>query len=326
MIKMLELFGGIGSPRKALENLGVEYKSIDYVEKMPYAVEAYNQMFDNSYKPQLVESWNNHVDILVHGSPCQDWSNNGNNDVTTGRSILYERTLEIIKYELHPRPRVVIWENVVGLISKRHVKHFNAYVSEMENMGYTNSYEVLNSNDFNVPQNRERVFCVSILGDERFSFPKGVELKRTLRQYLDFDTDLEEYALTENEMSLFFEKDGEMFVRTNNKVGFKRIENFDAINVERPNSTTRRGRVGEQMVHTITTSPNQCVYYDGIFRRLSPLENWRLMGYSDEDFHNVSKKDIPKKDLYKLAGNSIVVQVMEAIFAKLLKLEVAAIA
>ena len=76
MIKMLELFGGVGAPRKALENLGVDIKSIDYVEILPYAVQAYNSIFDNGYKPQDIRVWNMDVDILVHGSPCRLYTSN----------------------------------------------------------------------------------------------------------------------------------------------------------------------------------------------------------------------------------------------------------
>lgn len=90
-LKILELFGGIGAPRKALENLGYDIKSIDYVEILPFAVMAYNAIFNNGYKPQDIRVWNMDVDVLIHGSPCQDWSKNGLNNVNTGRSILYEK-------------------------------------------------------------------------------------------------------------------------------------------------------------------------------------------------------------------------------------------
>ena len=107
-IKILELFGGIGAPRKALENLGYDIKSIDYVEILPYAVTAYNAMFNNDYKTQDICTWNMDVDILIHGSPCQDWSKNGRNNINTGRSILYEKTLSIIGEELLRKPKVVL--------------------------------------------------------------------------------------------------------------------------------------------------------------------------------------------------------------------------
>ena len=92
-IKILELFGGIGAPRKALENLGYKIKSIDYVEILPFAVQAYNSVFNNDYGVQNIVGWNLNPDILIHGSPCQDFSKNGRNNINTGRSILYERLL-----------------------------------------------------------------------------------------------------------------------------------------------------------------------------------------------------------------------------------------
>ncbi|MBE6021910.1 MAG: DNA cytosine methyltransferase [Cellulosilyticum sp.] len=139
-LHLLELFGGIGAPRRALENVisqmvkdsnpdankrqlrnlaAEKVKSIDYVEVLPFAVQAYNQMFDLSNRPQDIRLWNMNVDILVHGSPCQDFSREGKNDINTGRSILYERTLQILDpnpsdgyRELTRQPKVVIWENV----------------------------------------------------------------------------------------------------------------------------------------------------------------------------------------------------------------------
>ena len=92
-IQLLELFGGVGAPRRSLEEAGFDIKSLDYVEILPYAVMAYNSIFDINYHPQDITCWNMRCDILVHGSPCQDFSKNGLNNINTGRSILYERTL-----------------------------------------------------------------------------------------------------------------------------------------------------------------------------------------------------------------------------------------
>ena len=317
-IKILELFGGIGAPRKALENLGVDIKSIDYVEILPYAVTAYNQLFDHGYKPQDVRTWNMNVDLLVHGSPCQDWSTNGKNDVSTGRSILYNRTLEIIEKELTPRPKVVIWENVTGLISKRHIDHFNHYLTTMERLGYRNTFKVLNAKDYGTPQNRERIFTVSILDDRDFVFPEPYALKRKLSDFIDRSVEPSEYALTDNEQSLFYEEGGQLFIRANTSRGYAEVNDGDSINVERPNSTTRRGRVGTQIAPTLTTSPNVAVHYDGIIRKLTAREHWRLMGFTDAEYDRVEATGIPRTALYKLPGNSIVVSVLEAIFDALL--------
>lgn len=325
LIKILELFGGIGAPRKALENLGVDIKSIDYVEVLPYAVQAYNNMFDHLYKPQDIKSWNMNVDLLVHGSPCQDFSKNGKNDLSTGRSILYERTLEIIEHELHPKPKVIIWENVTGLISKRHIEHFNHYLSSMERLGYKNTFKVLNAKDYGTPQNRERVFTVSILNDLElpdYEFPTPVPLTKTLKDYIDFSIEEKEYPLSDNEKSLFFKVNDDLYIHENTKLGKRKIEYFDSINVERPNSTTRRGRVQKQSVPTLTTSPNIAIYYENVLRKLSIKEIWLLMGFTEEDYNNVLKTGMPTAAMNKLAGNSIVVSVLEHIFNQLFKLKI----
>lgn len=317
MIKILELFGGIGAPRKALENLKIDIKSIDYVEILPFAVQAYNHIFDNGYKPQDITKWNMNTDLLVHGSPCQDWSKNGLNNINTGRSILYERTLEIIKGELQPRPKKVVWENVPNLLSDRHRYHFEHYLSEMESYGYTNHYKILNAKDYGLPQNRERVFTVSLLDNNEFAFPKPFELTKSLRDYIDFETDPGEYQISENEQSLFFNRDGKLFIHSNTKLGYQEVEEFDSINVEFPTSKTRRGRVGKQVVQTITTGANHTVYYDGIVRRITAKEYFRLMGYDDQDYYNVKESGITDRQITKLAGNSIAVPVLEAIFKEL---------
>lgn len=318
MIKILELFGGIGSPRKALENIGVDIKSIDYVEIIPHAVVAYNSIFNNDYQPQDVRTWNRNADVLIHGSPCQDFSKNGRNDVSTGRSILYERTLEIIEYELTPRPPIVIWENVANLLSKRHRHHFDHYLATMERLGYRNHYEVLRATDYGMPQARERVFVVSTLKDVEFRFPTPRPLTTSLSDYIDRAVNPDEYALSDNEMTLFYRENGELRIRTNNSAGYAVVNDGDSINVEFPNSTTRRGRVQRGIVPTLTTSPHVALYYDGILRKISPRESWRLLGFTDTDYDRVESAGLPKAALYKLPGNSIVVGVLEAIFSELI--------
>lgn len=330
-LKILELFGGIGAPRKALENLGFDIKSIDYVEILPFAVMAYNAIFDNNYKPQDICLWNMDVDILIHGSPCQDFSKNGLNNVNTGRSILYEKTLAIIDHELVRRPKVVIWENVPNLLSKgkkvaHHVYH-DHYLQTMESMGYKNYYKILNAADYGIPQARERVYTISILEseikDNDFDFPAPIVLTKDIRHYLDKNVDWDKHKLGNAESAIFFTNDnGKMCVREATKLGYKEIDEYDVINVEFPNSKTRRGRVGKGVAKTLTTAPRQAIYYDGKLRMLTAKEHLRLMGFKDKDYNHMSKHGITDQQISFLAGNSICIPVLEAIFTELKKMNI----
>ena len=131
MIQILELFGGIGSPRIALRNMGIEAKSIDYVEIDEKAVRSYNAMFEKElkYKTQSVVGWNLKPDILIHGSPCQDFSiagrQEGADEGTETRSSLMWETIHIIDKMGNWKPRMVIWENVKNVRSKYMIHNFN---------------------------------------------------------------------------------------------------------------------------------------------------------------------------------------------------------
>lgn len=330
-LKILELFGGIGAPRKALENLGFDIKSIDYVEILPHAVMAYNAIFDNGYKPQDIRLWNMDVDVLIHGSPCQDFSKNGLNNINTGRSILYEKTLSIIGEELVRKPKVVIWENVPNLLSKgkkvQHHVHHQHYLDTMEAYGYKNYFKILDASKYGLPQARERVYTVSILKEvlleKDFVFPAEQPLKYDIRYFLEKNVDFDKYKLSEAEKNIFFiREDGQLCVREATKLGYKEIHEFDVINVEFPNSKTRRGRVGRGIAKTLTTHPRQAVYYNGKLRLLTGKEHLRLMGFKDKDYAHMIKNGITEQQVSFLAGNSICVLVLEAIFMELDKLGV----
>lgn len=169
-IQILELFGGIGAPRCALRNLGVPVKSIDYVEIDEKAVRSYNAMFRNDleYKTQTVVDWNLRPDILVHGSPCQDFSiaghQKGADEGSETRSSLMWETIHIIENMGVWKPKIVIWENVKNVLSKTMRHSFDKYLNEMKRLGYTNTFETLDARDFGLPQQRKRVFTVSVLG------------------------------------------------------------------------------------------------------------------------------------------------------------------
>lgn len=308
-MQILELFGGIGSPRKALINLGVPVKAIDYVEIDEKAVKSYNAIFskDLEYKTQSVVGYNLKPDILIHGSPCQDFSiagrQAGADEGTETRSSLMWETINIIKQMGVWKPRIVIWENVKNVLSKHMIHNFNRYLSEMEKLGYTNSFETLNSLDFGLPQRRERVFTISMLDGTKFDFDK-LERKplRDIKEYLE-DTDEEKYIVSQPSM-------------------IKKINSNDG-------SFGGRVQVIKDYCMTITTKQMRCPNSgvvdlgDGKYRYLTERECWRLQGYDDEDFEAALKVHPGKKGklngaLYKQAGNSIPVTIFESIFKVLI--------
>ena len=187
-VQILELFGGIGSPRCALRNLGIPTKAIDYVEIDEKAVRSYNNMFSEElpYKTQSVVGWNLKPDILIHGSPCQDFSiaghQRGADEGSETRSSLMWETIHIIEQMGQWKPQYIIWENVKNVKSKHMIANFVRYQKELEQMGYTNNYEVLDAREFGLPQARERVFTISCLKGEKFNFD---DLIRTPAQVID---------------------------------------------------------------------------------------------------------------------------------------------
>lgn len=314
MIKILELFGGIGAPRKALINLGVEHKAIDYVEIKESAVRAYNALYDNRYKPQTVVNYNLKPDVLVHGSPCQDFSRAGKrlggNDEDKTRSSLMWETLRIIENMGVWKPKVVVWENVKGVLDKDMIQSFNKYLDKMVQLGYTNSFEVLNAIDFGIPQRRERIFTISLLGNKVFDFSR-IKKKpmRHINEFLEHDVTEEQYMITIPSM-------------------LNKIAEFNPV---RPaDKYKRRLDVIEDSCWTITERQDRCpnagvIRLDGPkYRYLTEREVWRLMGFEDSDFEEMLKQfptQAGKRNatLYALAGNSIVVDVLEAIFEVLMK-------
>ena len=219
MIKILELFGGIGACSKALEKLGIDYEIADYVEIDKYAVKSFNAIHNTNFEPQDITTWDKdiEVDLIMHGSPCQDFSlagkqAGGDKDSGTRSSLMYE-TIRIVE---KLKPKYVIWENVKNLLSKKHIHKFNAYLETMEELGYTNYYQVLNAKDYGIPQNRERVFTVSILGNENYEFPPKQELKLKLKDMLEDKVD-EKYYLTDS-MINYLENGKYNYAKVSNKL------------------------------------------------------------------------------------------------------------
>ena len=410
-LKVLELFGGIGACSKALEKLGIDYEITDYVEIDKYAVKSFNAMHNTNFEPQDITQWDKdiEVDLIMHGSPCQDFSlaglqAGGDEGSGTRSSLMYE-TIRIVK---KLKPKYVIWENVKNLLSKKHRHNFDAYLEIMESLGYVNYYQVLNAKDYGIPQNRERVFTISIRIDQYFKqgsywFPIKQELKLKLKDMLEDNVD-EKYYLSDDKIDKIshwkgfqkpFEKvqgknsivptltargageehngmitfsdnleettnlqeqclniksgayarnfgskgklqDKEycdtltasmgtgggnvpiLKIKNNTKQGYLEAQAGDGVYT---NTSTKRGTVQKEMIQTLTTFQDKGVVMNDLrIRKLTPKECWRLMGFDDSDYEKASQVN-SNSQLYKRAGESIVVNVLMAIFNELLKKE-----
>lgn len=277
MLKVLELFGGIGACSKALTNLGIEHEIVDLVEIDKYAVKSFNAVHGTDFEPQDITKWDKDIecDLIMHGSPCQDFSvagkqAGGDEGSGTRSSLMYE-TLRIVE---KLKPKYVIWENVKNLLSKKHRHNFDAYLEAMEKLGYKNYYQVLNAKHYGVPQNRERVFTVSILCDKivyddynsnvradqdtigtlttncgaqasrngwkiienkiSFTFPGPIPLEKKLKDVLEKEVD-EKYYLTEKAVSCFMSDGTGKYPRRE-----RFLQNINRKNQDIGNSVTTR--------------------------------------------------------------------------------------
>ena len=206
-------------------------------------------------------------------------------------------TVHIIEQMGEWKPKYVIWENVKGLLSKTMRKNFESYLDYMEKLGYTNSFETLDARDFGIPQARERVFTVSVLGDKAFDF-KGLEksIMRPITEFLEGEVSDE-----------FLVKQPSML----SKIGTKK-EGFGGF-----------VPIIEDYCWTITTKQMRCPNSgvipigQGQYRYLTPKETWLLQGYSEADFEAAARVN-KKTALYHQAGNSIPVPIFESLFRAIL--------
>lgn len=213
MIKLLSLFSGIGAFECALRRGGHEFQTINYCEIDKYASAAYSMIHN------VDESLNLHdvrkvstllfpdVDLVTYGFPCQDISIAGRQKGfedgagNRTRSALFFEALRIIQ---DLRPKWAICENVKALTMKQFRNEFKTVLDSLEHAGYRNYYQVLNAKDFGIPQNRERVFIVSIRKDieQEFTFPETQVLKLRVRDLLEKDVPEKFFINTPNAIAL----------------------------------------------------------------------------------------------------------------------------
>lgn len=358
-IRLIELFAGIGSQAKALRNLGANFEHYRICEFDKYAVQSYNEIHGTSFATSditkikgadlgIVET-DKYEYIVTYSFPCTDLSLAGNQQGMakgsgTRSGLLWE--VERLLGEITELPQILLMENVPQVLNK----DFGGWLGYLESKGYTNHYAQLNAKDYGIPQNRERVFMVSILGKYLYEFPEKIPLKLRLKDMLESNVD-EKYYLSDKMLDYCTDM--------TNRKGFIRGERFNPHNIDdeyafaiTTNADSRptdnfikvfdfrydegiRGRVDNDLSTSITTSSwesnnleqsnikninseNELFTTLGTnyrIRKLTPKECWRLMGFSDTDF---DKTTCSNTQLYKQAGNSIVVNVLMAIFRELL--------
>lgn len=351
MLKLLSLFSGIGAFEKALENLNIPYELIGFSEIDKYAIKSYCAIHNVSSELNLgditkieLNQLPRDIDLITHGSPCQDFSVAGKQaggDMGTGtRSSLMWNTINIVAYI---KPKYVVWENVKNLLSKKHKHNFDSYITIMESLGYNSYYQVLNAKDYGVPQNRERIYTISIRkdidkGDFKFSEKQKLEIR--LKDVLEKVVD-DKYYLKEKGLKYVTNRLGKytQLIDDNTMVAHCPITAVGNINWTGNFVTDKIIQVGkldikgqdnvkrvysqEGLAPTLTNmqggnrQPKVITDDDFRIRKLTPLECWRLMGFDDKDFYKTKNSGISNSQLYKQAGNSIVVNVLMEIFKNL---------
>ena len=203
-LRLIELFAGIGSQTQALTNIGVPHTVVGISEIDKYAIQSYKAMHGevtNFGDIREIKSLPD-ADLWTYSFPCQDISVAGKGagiKEGTRSGLLFEvERLLITASENGNLPKYLLLENVKNLVSKKFKVDFDRWLYFLSSLGYTNYWQILNAKDFGIPQNRERVFCVSIRGEHKpFKFPEKRELKLRLRDMIDEVVD-EKYYLKES--------------------------------------------------------------------------------------------------------------------------------
>lgn len=211
MIRVATLFSGVGTPEQSLKHLKVEHETVFACEIDKYARTTYlanNQepktFYDDVYNIDG-NKYKNQIDILIGGSPCQSFSIAGKRMGTScPRGNLIYEYFRIVE---ESKPKVFIYENVKGFLSidkidkkEKYGETFKNFVQSFKELGYTIYYEILNTKDYGVPQNRERIYIVGFRDEVEFEFAPKEELKLRLKDMLEDEVD-KKYHLSQEAIS-----------------------------------------------------------------------------------------------------------------------------
>lgn len=276
-MKILSLFSGIGAYEKALKNVGIECDVVNYCELNPKVSKCYSIIHDihedkNLKNIALIDPEKlPDFDLLTFSPPCQDLSSispniNGEKAGPMGaRTGLMWNVIPIIKQK---KPKFLIMENVKNLAIK-YKDVFNDYIKTITDLGYDCHWAVLNSKDYGIPQNRQRLFMVGVPAGMDFKMPEKLVLKHNLSSFLNIKTN----------------RDLSYTIRVGGK----------------------RSGIGDRRNWDCYLNENEPYY-------LTSRDCLKLMGFSDVDYQRLKDHNIPDSTIYHISGNSVVVNVLEAIF------------
>lgn len=212
LIRLVELFSGIGAFSKALANLGIPYERVAMCEIDPHAIKVYEALHGPT--PNLGDISNvEHLpdcDLLTYSFPCQDLSNAGKKQgMSKGKNTRSGLLWEVERLLLDAReregdgqkhlPRHLIMENVDAILYATNMIDFEKWIKSLTYMGYTSSYAVLDASDYGVPQKRKRCFMVSAIGYDSLIFPPACPDGRVLKDILEEDVP-DKFYLSEKAM------------------------------------------------------------------------------------------------------------------------------
>ena len=341
-MKLLSLFSGIGAFEKALTNLGIEYDLVAYCEIDKFASKAYSLIhgvpeylnFGDITKINE-KSLPTDIDLITYGFPCQDISTAGlqrgffREDGSKTRSGLFFDALRIIQAT---KPKIAIAENVKNLTGKKNVQPFQMVLNGLEEAGYNNYWSILNAEDYGIPQHRERLFIVSIrkdIDEGKFTFPAPVPLTTCMNDFLEDDVDESYYYSKEYIRNVKSKRFNSERDRIQSRGGSYRT--LLAHDYKGPVIVADLNHYGNDQMNrifspeglsptlkTVSGGGREVKVQDGErYRKLTPREYMRLMGFADRDVDVLIENGISKTQIYKVAGNSIVVPVLEHLFRQI---------
>ena len=363
-LKVFTAFSGYDSQCMALDRLhrhnpDFNYELVGWAEIDKYAIAAHNAVYpqwaERNYGDIAKIDWAQvpDFDLFTYSSPCQDFSQagkqaGGTEGSGTRSSLLWECRRAI----LAKKPKYLLMENVAALVSQKFIRLFNAWQLELESYGYRNFAKVLNAKDYGVPQNRERIFMVSVLDEQaRYEFPDPMPLPLRLKDVLEPKVD-ERYYLSEQVIRHFDEHkrrnaakgngfgwnptEGDVVANAiltgslrpaDNFIEEPMIGAFRGRNPENPSERARsNGRYKQRLElnengtsNTLTgvQKDNMVIEPSYRIRKLTERECFRLMDVPEEYIDRIQAAGISRSQQYKMAGNSIVVSCMYHIWRKL---------